>query len=921
VSELDGRAAWIAAPIFGRFATGPENLTAAMAERLPAWRAAGFVRVLIDGVEARLDADLPPIEAGGSVDVVVDRTTIGAATRARIAEAVEQAEALSGRVSVIVRAANGAVRAGGERHEYSSHGACPECGFVLKDELEPRHFSFNTHVGACPACDGLGERVQCDAELLFRHPERTIDEGALHGKLSRYLVKGKGYYENLLRAVAKTHKVDLDRPWRDFSPGEQALIACGAGARDTYKVRLERTTENAEIEEQFSAPWPGLCGHVDAWHAKTEDPEWAAILEQVMSRRTCTECNGERLMPESRAVTLGKLRLPELLELSVADALAWTNDLCERASLVKAVGPVIHEIASRLSLLERVGLGYLTLDRHTSTLSGGEARRVRLSASLGSQLVGVCYVLDEPTVGLHPQDVARLTDALIELRDRGNTVIVVEHDPSLMARADWIVDMGPGAGRNGGSVVVAGTPAEVAAHPGSLTGAALRGAIRLERDAVANARAQRATDEGDEHAASGDEHALSGDGSAPSRDEHAPSRDARTSGRGVRLIGARTHNLKDVDFEFAFGEITGVCGPSGSGKSTLILDTLVPALAGERSEGRWKRVIGVEGGGARAVVVDASPIGRTPASIPATYTGLMEPLRELYARTPEARMKGFDAGRFSFNSPKGRCPACEGRGATKVEMQFLSDLWLVCEECDGKRYAPEVLEVKLRGKSIADALELSVDEACELFAHQPRITSILETLRDVGLGYLCLGQSSTTLSGGEAQRVKLASELFRAEGSGRSVIVLDEPSTGLSTGDVAHLVRVFDRLARNGHAVILVEHHTGLLTICDRLVELGPEGGAGGGRVIATGTPREIEANPESVTGPWLYADPLSASLPPAAPAARRGRAAKRAAPARGAPSDVADEPARTTDSPAPAPTQARRRRKLGTERIEGEAR
>jgi excinuclease ABC subunit A len=847
IADLDGRAAWIVAPIFGPKRSEPEDPSAVFAERLPAWRAAGFVRALIGGAEVRLDADPPAIEKGSTVDVVIDRLTIGAATRARIAEAVEQAESLSGgRASAIARAAKGAGGdAAGERHEYSSHGACPECGFKLEDELEPRHFSFNTHVGACAACDGLGEKVLCDAELLFAHPEKTIDDGALHGKLGRYLVKGKGYYENLLRTVAKAHRIDLDRPWRDFAPAEKALIANGVGARETYKVRLERTTENAEIEEQFNASWPGLCGHVDAWHAKTEDPEWAAILEQVMSRRTCTECRGERLKPAVRAVTLGKLRLPELLKLSVAGALAWTNEIAARASVTKAVGPVLEEIRGRLSLLERVGLGYLTLDRATSTLSGGEARRVRLSASLGSQLVGVCYVLDEPTVGLHPQDVARLTDALLELRNRGNTVIVVEHDPSLMARADWIVDMGPGAGRMGGSVVVSGTPAEVAAHPGSLTGAALRGAITLER-------APR---------------------SAAALADGAPGSSKRAC---IRLLGASTHNLKNVELEFAFGEITGVCGPSGSGKSTLVLDTLVPALSGESSGGRWKRLAGVDGGGARVVVVDASPIGRTPASIPATYTGLMEPLRELYARTPEARMKGFDAGRFSFNSPKGRCAACEGRGATKVEMQFLSDLWLVCEECDGKRYSPEVLEVRMRGKTIADALELTVDEALEFFAHQPRLTAILETLRDVGLGYLRLGQSSTTLSGGEAQRVKLASELFRAEGSGRSVLVLDEPSTGLSTSDVAHLVRVFDRLAASGHAVILVEHHTGLLTICDRLVELGPGGGEAGGRVIATGTPRELEKDPASVTGRWLFADPLEFAAPRSdRSAAKKKRASK----------------------------------------------
>jgi excinuclease ABC subunit A len=605
------------------------------------------------------------------------------------------------------------------------------------------------------------------------------------------------------------------------------LIAYGTGAKASYKVEIERSTAHAEIEESFVAGWPGLCGHVDAWRAKTEDPEWAAILETVMTRRTCAGCAGERLKPEVRAVTIGKMRLPELLQVSVDAALAWIVDLETQGDFQESVRPVVAEVRSRLVLLERVGLGYLTLARHTATLSGGEARRVRLSASLGSQLVGVCYVLDEPTVGLHPADVSKLTSALLDLRERGNTVIVVEHDPSLMARADWIVDMGPGAGVHGGSVVVSGTPDEVRAHPTSMTGAAMRGDIELARPpARAVAEARRET---------------------------------------VKISGARTHNLKNVDFEFAFGEITGVCGPSGSGKSTLVLDTLVPALTGEAPAGRWKRLSGAPGGSLRTVIVDASPIGRTPASIPATYTGVMEPIREVFARAPEAQTRGFDAGRFSFNSPKGRCAACEGRGATKVEMQFLADLWLVCEECDGKRYAPDVLEVRWRGKNIAEVLEMTTDEALEFFVHHPKITLVLETLRDVGLGYLRLGQSSTTLSGGEAQRVKLASELFRAESSARGVVILDEPSTGLSTADVVHLVNVFDRLARQGNAVVVIEHHTGLLATCDRLVELGPEGGEGGGRIVAQGTPRELEKNPDSITGPWLFAD---------APAAKRERTA-----------------------------------------------
>jgi excinuclease ABC subunit A len=831
VSDHEGETGWLVAPIFGPGREEPEDVAKAFAERQAAWKTAGYVRVLVDGAEQRFDATLPALGADARVDLVLDRLTFGASTRARIAEAVEHADALSsGRVSVVIKS-------GGKRSEYGTRGTCPACGFQIEGELEPRHFSFNTHVGACPSCDGLGEKVECTEEKLFTHPELAVADGAIGGKLSRYLVKGKGYYEMLVRTVARVHKVDLRTPWRDLPDEHRALLARGTGARASYTVKLERSTTNAEIEEQFTAAWPGLCGHVDAWRAKTEDAEWAAVLETAMEKRTCSTCRGERLKPESSAVTVGKVRLPELLVRSVDDALTWADELAAKKTLIEAVGPVVHEVRSRLALLARVGLGYLTLDRTTSTLSGGEARRVRLASSLGSQLVGVCYVLDEPTVGLHPRDVEQLAGALLELRDRGNTLLVVEHDTALMRRADWIVDVGPGAGRLGGEILASAPPAEVAAHPTSRTAAALRGEIVLTR--------------------------------APREAQHA-----REQGR-IKLTGAKLHNLKNAEFEFAFGELTGVCGPSGSGKSTLVLDTLVPALWDEPAQGRWKKLSGVAGGGARVVVVDAAPIGRTPASIPATYCGVMEPLRELFARTPDAKAKGYDAGRFSFNSPKGRCAACEGKGATQVEMQFLADLWLTCEECDGKRYAPEVLEVRFRGKSIADVLALSVDEALEFCAHQPQIVQVLETLRDVGLGYLQLGQSSTTLSGGEAQRVKLASELFRASASVRSVVVLDEPSTGLSASDVVHLARVLDRLAAHGNAVIVIEHHTGLLEICDQLVEIGPTGGEAGGYVVAQGTPRELAANPRSVTGPFLFRPELPFTAPRRAPAAKQKKLAR----------------------------------------------
>ena len=522
---------------------------------------------------------------------------------------------------------------------------------------------------------------------------------------------------------------------------------------------------------------------------------------------------------------------------SVDEALVWLGKLRLPAARREAVEPVLEELVSRLDLIQRVGLGYLTLDRSMATLSGGESRRIRLSASLGSQLVGVCYVLDEPTVGLHPADIDKLTDALCALRDGGNTVLVVEHDEALMQRADHVVDLGPGAGRFGGEVVVSGTPEEVAACEVSQTGKLLRGEY-------AWGRGERA--EGEE-----------------------PKASAGPASVGVR--GAALHNLRQLELDVPFGQITGVCGPSGSGKSTLVLECLVPALLGEESDGRWSAA---EGEGARVVVVDAQPLGRTPKSVPATAVGLLDPLRELFARLPEARMRGLTPASFSFNSTKGRCRACEGSGATKVEMQFLADLWLECEECGGARYRPEVLEVRLRGRSIADVLAMSVDEAADFLEHQPKLARILATLRDVGLGYLSLGQSSTTLSAGEAQRVKLASELLRARGAQASVVVLDEPSTGLAACDVEHLVRVLARLADRGDAVLVIEHHVGLLGACDQLVELGPAGGSQGGRIVATGTPAELAVDERSITGPWLVLE--GAQLPREDGSSKRRRRGRR---------------------------------------------
>jgi len=816
IDAHDGARAWVLAPVSAGLP--PATTPGAHAdEHAESWHKNGFARVFVDGVEHRLDDALAakkrPWRGAERVDLVVDRVKVGADERTRIADACEQAAHLAGgRFSIQVK--------DGERLEFSSHGACSQCGFALGEDLEPRHFSFNTPVGACPTCDGLGASWQCDPELLIDSPGQPLvaskpgEATSISGKLGRYLTKGKGYHEHLLRTVATEHEIPITRPIDSLTKRQRDLLLHGKGARAKYTVEITKESANFELEENFTAEWKGLCGAIDGWHERSDDAEWRAILEKVMTRRTCPTCKGERLAPAPRHARVARTRLPEFLSRSIDAAIEWLEALRLAKAARETVAQVVTELRTRLGLLQRVGLGYLTLDRRADTLSGGEARRVRLAANLGSQLTGVCYVLDEPTVGLHPRDIDRLVDALEQLRDLGNTVVVVEHDESVMRRADRLIDMGPGAGRHGGRVVATGTPAEIAGHETSATARALRGEI----DLVALRR------------------------------DLAPL-------ESVGLRGAKGRNLKSVDIDAVFGQVTGVCGPSGSGKSTLVLERLVPALEGEEPEGRWKSAVGVsERAPRRVVVVDSTPLGRTPASVPATAVGFMEPLRELFARTPEARMRGFGPAHFSFNSPRGRCPACDGRGSIKVEMQFLSDLWLTCEECAGRRYRPEILEARFRGQSIADVLELPAEQALELLEHQPPLRRTLEALVRVGLGYIALGQPSTTLSGGEAQRVKLARELLEATRGERSVIVLDEPSTGLHAGDVEHLARVLHDLAGQGNAVVVIEHHTELLRSCHRLVELGPEGGEGGGRVLAVGTPEEIAARDETATAPFLVA-------------------------------------------------------------------
>ncbi|HIL38591.1 MAG TPA: excinuclease ABC subunit UvrA [Planctomycetes bacterium] len=820
---------WLLAPITDQLPASDKRAEILEARRAE-WTTAGFLRLLADGEELRLDGDLEPLVSAEQIDLVVDRVAFNASSKARMADGVEQAAALAhGRVSVLIK--------GGARLEYSTRGACTQCGFQLSAPMEPRHFSFNTVVGACSDCHGLGARPVCDVNLLIAHWDRSVLEGALAEPFPRYLVRGKGFHEHLLKEVARVHRIDLSKPLNKLSQKKRDLLLHGLGAKQEYTVQIKKNWKTAELEQRFRAEWTGLCGQIDRWSARSEDPSWRERLERVMVEQTCPTCSGERLSRAARAVTVGKKRLPEILALDVDRALEFVRKLHIPGARKAVLGPIQAELLARLSMLQQVGLGYLTLDRSTGTLSGGEARRVRLSAALGSELVGVLYVLDEPTVGLHPADVDQLVEALHRLRDRGNTLLVVEHDAAVIRAADWVVDMGPGAGELGGQVVAAGTPAQVARSKRGSTGELLRGEI----DLVASVQALE----------------LQAEPIPPSEP--------------IRLIGARQFNLRGVDLEVHYGRMLGLLGPSGAGKSTLAVECLVPALRGEEPEGRWQEIQNTEAS-TRVVLVDATPIGRSPHSVPATYAGVLPGLRELYARTPDARRLGFTQSYFSFNSSRGRCPACDGRGSSQVEMQFLADIWLVCEECEGKRYRPEVLEVRWRGMTIAEALALSVDSACEVFGHQSSIHGPLASLQQVGLGYLRLDQSSTTLSGGEAQRLKLAAELLKAEHGGRSVLVLDEPTTGLAACDLVHLARALKRLVLLGNAVVLVEHQMDLLLLCDDLVELGPGGGSSGGRAIATGTPQEICHNAQSVSGPYLLRNTLPVASPSPKKKARKAR-------------------------------------------------
>ena len=780
----------------------------------------GFSRVRIDGEIVRLEGE--PLTLNKKIkhfiDVVVDRVTLKESALSRIAEAVELACKLAGdRVLVQVLGpdgkpqgqasgtSSGATGGLGEgEHLYSLALACPEHGHSM-DELQPRDFSFNAPYGACPDCLGIGSRDEVDASLVIPDPSLSLEEGAVAP------FKSGNYYPQVLRAVAKHMGEAPDTPWEDMARKSQKALLHGLGAE---KVRVDYRTVDGR-DTYWYIEWEGILEAVKRRYQEAQSDAQREKLGAYFATIPCETCGGKRLKPEILAVTVNGKSIHDVTEMSARDSLAFFESLSFAGQDEFIAGPIVKEIKARLRFLVDVGLDYLTLERATATLSGGEAQRIRLATQIGAGLMGVLYILDEPSIGLHQRDNERLIATLERLRDLGNTVVVVEHDEDTIRAADFVVDMGPGAGERGGEVVAAGTPEEIMHAERSYTADYLSGRRRIEVPAV-----------------------------------------RRHPGRGVlKMTGAKENNLKNVTVEIPIGTFTVVTGVSGSGKSSLINDTLAPALANRlnhahRRTGPYRKITGAEALD-KVINIDQSPIGRTPRSNPATYIGLWDDIRALFASTSEAKARGYAPGRFSFNVNGGRCEACKGDGQIKIEMHFLPDIYVPCEVCNGARYNRETLQVTYRGKNIAEVLDMTVEDALAFFENIPGIKRKLQTLFDVGLGYIRLGQPATTLSGGEAQRVKLASELQKRS-TGKTFYILDEPTTGLHFEDVRQLLVVLQRLVDGGNTVLVIEHNLDVIKCADHIIDLGPEGGEGGGRIIATGTPEEVAEVGGSHTGRFV---------------------------------------------------------------------
>jgi excinuclease ABC subunit A len=795
-------------------------------------RADGFTRVKIDDRVRMLEESIVLDKRyKHDISVVVDRLVMRHDVRKRLADSIETAVGLAdGLVEVEIvgareqkdttaehatgakgsRAAGGQIVPGatpeeGTVYTFSERFACPEHGPSLV-ELEPRIFSFNSPHGACDRCTGLGSQMEIDPELVVPDPSLSINDGAL----APWQGSSSNYYEQVTEAIAEAYDIDLDTPWEDLDKEAREVFLDGTDEQPvqvTYRNRYGR-------RRSYATRFEGIVGNLQRRYRET-DSEWTREkIEEFMSLRPCPACGGARLRPESRAVLVAGTRIEEFTALSARRALQWLEevDLSETDRHVARL--ILREISERLQFLENVGIGYLSMDRAAATLSGGEAQRIRLATQIGSSLVGVLYILDEPSIGLHQRDNSKLIATLEKLRDLGNTVIVVEHDEQTMRAADHLVDLGPGAGEHGGEIVAQGTALEVQSVKDSLTGQFLAGTRTVE-----------------------------------------PPERRRTPSGYVEILGASQHNLRDIDVHVPLGVLTCVTGVSGSGKSTLVNDVLFKAVASRlhrarKRPGAHRAIHGLDQLD-KIIAVDQSPIGRTPRSNPATYTGLFDVIRDLFSKTQEARARGYKPGRFSFNVKGGRCEVCRGDGQIKIEMHFLPDVYVPCEQCHGKRYNRETLEIRFKGRSIADVLDMPVEEALGFFEHIPKVRRRLETLDAVGLGYVRLGQPATTLSGGEAQRIKLATELSKVA-TGRTLYILDEPTTGLHFADVQRLLEVLQRLVDAGNSVVVIEHNLDIIKSADRLIDMGPEGGEEGGIAIAAGTPEEVAAEPASHTGQFL---------------------------------------------------------------------
>ena len=762
---------------------------------------AGFVRVIIDGEMHEIGDELElDKNKKHSISVVVDRIIVKDGIRSRLFDSVEAALKLTdGYVAVDV--------IGDQVLQFSEKLACPYCGFSIK-ELEPRFFSFNAPFGACPECDGLGEKIEVDPDLVVPDKSKTLEEGAI----APWAPDSSKYYYSLLSQFCKAKKIKMDKPFSKLTAKQKETLLYGAGMKQFHFHFENDFGSKRDVDMVFE----GVIPNIERRYRDTNSMFNRNILRRYMTSQECKACHGYRLNPQALAVKIDGMHIGEVSDLPVDQALEFFDKQKFSEQKEMIARPILKELHDRLTFLKNVGLDYLTLSRSARTLSGGEAQRIRLATQIGSNLSGVIYVLDEPSIGLHQRDNDRLIASLKSMRDLGNTLIVVEHDEDTMRAADYLIDIGPGAGANGGQVMAAGTPQQVMKVKNSLTGQYLSGK------------------------------------------KYIPVPETRREGNGksIKLYGAAENNLKNIDVEFPLGKFIAVTGVSGSGKSTLVNQIFERVLAQKINHnstdkpGKYSKITGVENLD-KVINIDQSPIGRTPRSNPATYTGVFDDIRGLFAQTNQAKMRGYNKGRFSFNVKGGRCETCKGDGIIKIEMNFLPDVYVDCEVCHGSRFNSETLEVEYKGKNIAEVLNMTVDEALEFFDVIPKIKRKLQTISDVGLGYVQLGQSATTLSGGEAQRMKLASELHK-KATGKTLYILDEPTTGLHSDDINRLLKVLQRLVDKGNTVLVIEHNLDVVKSADYLIDLGPEGGEGGGTVVATGTPEEVATNPQSYTGKYL---------------------------------------------------------------------